>query len=66
MVKMNLQLLKSQQIFNANKILIYFSEVCGVWEYSEPFCSTEFTNSRIIDPVKEINSEIKSLHQLMH
>lgn len=45
------------------KILIYFS---GVWEYSEPFHSTEFTNSRIIDPVKAINSEIKSLHQLMH
>lgn len=34
------------------KILIYFSEVCGVREYSEPFSSTEFTNSRIIDPVK--------------
>lgn len=46
------------------KFLIYFSEVCGVWEYSDPFSSTEFTNSRIIDPVN--NSEIKSLHQLMH
>lgn len=46
--------------------LICFSEVCGVWEYSEPFSSTEFTNSRIIDPVKAINSEIKSLHQLKH
>lgn len=48
------------------KIVIYFREVCGVWEYSEPFSSTEFTNSSIIDLVKAINSEIKSLHQLMH